>query len=107
VVGAGFGIGRAAPVTSPIAAPVATVVVAGLLLAVIDDQPGLDLEVGLAIGGRTQAALLELLADGISDALFGEVALDPRIIGAVLQGRFLPAPAAIGAEVTGAVEVAV
>src|SRR5690606_17538532 len=57
-------------------------------------------------GGRTQAALVELLADGGADALLGEVAADARVVRAVLQGRLLPAPAAVGGEIAAGIEVA-
>ncbi len=107
--GARLGHRRAAPVSSPVAAPVTAAVVGGdLVLAIVDDQVGAhrDVAPGVALG-RTQAALVELLGDGFADALLGEVALDAWVVGAVFEGGLRPAPAAVGGEVAGAVEVAV
>ncbi|MNJ70111.1 hypothetical protein D3C77_665330 [compost metagenome] len=70
-----------------------------------DQQPGLHLEVRAALG-RAQAALIELLGDSFAYALGGQVAVQARIGRAVLHGRFLPAPAAVGGEVAAGVEVA-
>ncbi|MNH21795.1 hypothetical protein D3C85_1735020 [compost metagenome] len=76
------------------------------MLTVFDDQVGLDLEVTAAVArGRAQAALVELAGHRLADALFGEVALDPRIVRAVLQPRLLPDPAAVGGKVTAGIEV--
>ena len=95
------------PIASPITAPVAAVVAADLFLALVDDQPGLYPQVARVAGlGRAQAALLELLLDGAADALLGQVAAQPRIVRAVLQGRLLPAPAAVDGEIAAGVEVA-
>lgn len=107
--GARLGHRRAAPVSSPVAAPVTAAVVGGdLVLAIVDDQVGAhrDVAPGVALG-RTQAALVELLGDGFADALLGEVALDAWVVGAVFEGGLRPAPATVGGEVAGAVEVAV
>src|SRR3990167_4455545 len=97
VQGAGFHIARAAPeAAAPGVAPATAELGAGLLLAVIDDQPHLPLEVAAAAaGGGAQAALVELLAHGGAYPLAGEVAVDPRVIGFVLHGRLLPASAAV------------
>src|SRR5690606_7018443 len=106
VDGTGFAVGRAAPVAAPITAPVATPVGAELFLTLVDDQPGLYPQVATAVGpGRAQAALLELPGNGVAQALFGEVAAQSRIVRAVLQGRLLPAPAAVGGEITAGIEV--
>jgi len=51
--------------------------------------------------------LVELFTDGLADTLFGEVALDPRIIGTVLQRRVFPGPTAVGAEVPAGIEIVV
>lgn len=77
-----------------------------LLLAILDDQVGLDLEVATAIAlGRAQAALVKLAGHRLADALFGEVALDPRIIRAILQPRLLPDPATVGGKIAAGIEV--
>jgi hypothetical protein len=79
-----------------------------LLLAVFDDQVGLRIQVRPgARRRRAQAALVELFADSLADTLFGEVALDPRIIGTVLQRRVFPGPAAVGAEVPAGIKIVV
>jgi hypothetical protein len=51
--------------------------------------------------------LVELFADSLADTLFGEVALDPRIIGTVLHSRVFPRPTAVGTEVSAGIEVVV
>ena len=52
-----------------------------------------------------QAALIELTTDGLANALLGQVTLDARIVGPVLQGRFFPGPATVAGEVSAGVEV--
>ncbi|MNN83012.1 hypothetical protein D3C81_2000140 [compost metagenome] len=71
-----------------------------------DDQVGThsDIRLGIALC-RAQAALVELVGDGLADPLFGEVALDPRVIRAVVQGRLLPCPAAVCGKVSAGVEI--
>jgi len=79
-----------------------------LLLAILDDQVGLHIQVTFgARSGRAQAALIQLIGNGLANPLFGQVALDPWIVGAVLQGGFFPAPTAVGAKVPAGVEVMV
>ena len=79
-----------------------------MLLAVFDDQIGLDLHVAprTCLGG-TQAALVKLIGNRLADPLLGQVALDTRVIRAILQGRFFPAPTAVGREIPAGVEVMV
>ena len=48
-----------------------------------------------------------LAGNGLADALFGQVAFDARIIGAILQGRVFPAPAAISGKVAAGVEIVI
>jgi hypothetical protein len=88
--------------------PGAAVIGGDLLLAVFDDQVGLHVHVSLATRRRwAQAALVELFAHRLADALFGEVALDAWVIRAVLQGRVFPGPAAVGAEIPAGVKIVV
>ncbi|MNY33494.1 hypothetical protein D3C86_1677750 [compost metagenome] len=75
-------------------------------MPLFDNQVGLHIQVTLGTcGGRAQTALIQLIGNRLTDALFGQVALDSRIIGTVLQGRFFPGPAAIGSKVAAGVEV--
>lgn len=76
------------------------------MLAIFDDQVGLYLQIRTgAGGGRTQAALIQLIGNGLADALFGQVTHDPWIIGTVLHGGLFPAPATIGGKVAAGIEV--
>jgi Flp pilus assembly CpaE family ATPase len=76
------------------------------LLALFDNQVGLYIQIALgACGSRAQTALIQLIGNRLTDALFGQVALDPWIIGTVLQGGFFPGPAAIGSKIAAGVEV--
>src|SRR3990167_4280400 len=64
VQGAGFAVARTAPVAVPRSAPETAVMGGDLILALIDDQPDLHLEVAGATRRRqAQAALVELVAD--------------------------------------------
>ena len=88
--------------------PGAAVVGGDLLLAVLHDQVGLHVQVSLAARRRwAQAALVELFTHGLADALFGQVALDARIIRTILQRRVFPGPTAVGAEVSTGIKVMV
>ncbi|MCY1459030.1 hypothetical protein D9M71_764690 [compost metagenome] len=77
-----------------------------MLLTVFDDQVGLHFQVSRGVAlSRAQAALIELPGHGLANALFSQVALDPRIIRAVLQRRLLPHPAAVAGKVAAGIEV--
>ncbi|VVN13931.1 hypothetical protein PS662_03999 [Pseudomonas fluorescens] len=76
------------------------------MLTVFDDQVSLHEQITRAArSGRAQASLIQLIGHRLADALFGQVALDPRIIGTILQGGVFPAPAAIGGKIAAGVEV--
>ena len=67
-----------------------------MLLTILDDQVSLHTQITFGPGsGWAQTALIELIGDGLADALLGQVAFDPWIIRAILQGGFFPAPVAI------------
>ncbi|MNN35108.1 hypothetical protein D3C81_1489470 [compost metagenome] len=78
------------------------------MLTIFDNQIGLHTQITLGPRRRrTQTALVELIGHSLADALFGQVAFDSWIIGAILQGGVFPAPAAIGGKVAAGIEVVV
>lgn len=77
-----------------------------LLLTLLDDQVGAHCQVRPRTTlNRAQAALVELVGDRLANALLGQVALDSRVVRAVLQPRLLPCPAAVGGKITAGIEI--
>ncbi|MNP02864.1 hypothetical protein D3C76_947260 [compost metagenome] len=75
-------------------------------MTIFHDQVGLYVEVPfVAGGGRAQAALVELVTDGLADTLVGQVTHDAWVVRAVLQGGFFPGPAAVGGKIAAGVVI--